>query len=169
MQLLWWSNSGRRPGAWQYWLSTAAFVLRSFCGLREHCVVCILWEPSLDWKTFSPWPKQSTGCNSVMRCSHTGASCKSTLQQAQVQLARCAVRRNSAQIAKAGQVFVQALRVPAALLLVLSRLAHLKLSCLGVYCFIVLALGSKRGRSVCQVVVPFKWWGVGLRHLTADV
>lgn len=78
------------------------------------------------------------------------------LQQAQVQLARCAVRRNSAQIAKAGQIFVQALRVPATLLLVLSRLAHVNLSCLGVYCFIVLALGSKRGRSVCQVVVPVK-------------
>lgn len=57
-QLMWWSSSGSRPGELQYLLSTAAFVLGLFYGLREHCMNCFFSETSQDWTSFSPWPKK---------------------------------------------------------------------------------------------------------------
>lgn len=60
---------------------------------------------------------------------------------------------------------MQALRIPATLLLVLPRLAGLKLSWRNVLLLWNFDVGVKDGKSVCQVVVPAKWWGMGLHRL----
>lgn len=83
--------------------------------------------------------------------------CKSALSASSGAFSKVVSTRNSAQTAKPGR----ALRVPAALLLVLFRLAGFKPSCLDV--FEILSLPSKQNRSACRWWC--RWWGLGLHHL----